>query len=266
MSDHTHNLLSEQTLSQYRSHLDDNSPFPLYYQVALVLQSYIEEAGLSPGAAFFSEEEISLQLNISRPTANRAIKELLSKGYLSRSRGQRAVVESIHSLPLVHMGQLLNVTEMLSRMGQEGEVQLLERDLIQPPEYTASALNLTSNAKAIHMKRLRVVNTSPVLVVDSYLPSPRFDRLLEIDEGAFQADLYTIMEQEVGAVAARAERDVWASHASRDDATLLSIPVWEPCLRIRSVTYSSENKPLLTCDTRLNAMRCTLRSSLNRSV
>jgi len=266
MSDHTSNLLSEQTLSQYRSHLEDNSPLPLYYQVTLVLQSYIEEAGLSPGTAFFSEEEIALQLGISRPTANRAVKELLSKGYLSRSRGQRAVVESIHSLPLVHMGELLNVTEMLSQMRLKGEVQLLERGLIQPPEYVARALNLTSNAKAFHMKRLRLVESERVLVVDSYLPSPRFDRLLEIDESAFQADLYTIMEQEAGAVAARAERDVWASRASRDDASLLSIPVWEPCLRIRSVTYSSENKPLLTCDTRLNAMRCTLRSSLNKSV
>jgi len=265
MKGHDDTFTSLSELTKYKRELQEDSPLAIYYQVALVLQDYLEIHMPSLGTPFFSEKEVADALGSSRPTASRAIRDLISKGYLTRERGQRAVVADLHSVSLLHMGELLNLSEMLDEIGVDYETRLLDRELLdEPPDYVRQALRLGDGEKTIILKRLRFVREKPAIVIWSYLAHPRFAALLDCATEQFEKDIYDLMEEMTDVVAVRVERDAWASRAPNEMASLLEVPSWEPCLRIRSVTYDKNDHPILLCTSWLNGLSCSLRSSLQR--
>lgn len=72
--------------------LDHNSPVPLYYQAARLLEEAIEDGRLPRGSKLESELDLASQLRISRPTMRAAIKLLVDKGLLVRRRGIGTIV------------------------------------------------------------------------------------------------------------------------------------------------------------------------------
>ena len=75
---------AEQLLTRFaertRIELVGNSQIPLYYQLARVLQKFIQDDLLEAGDRFPSEEVLGTCFGVSRPTVNKAIQELLTDG------------------------------------------------------------------------------------------------------------------------------------------------------------------------------------------
>ncbi len=154
-------------LESYRKFLSEESPLPLYYQVAYLLEHYIEEIELQDGNAFFSEEHVAMALNVSRPTVNRAIKMLINKGYLERLRGRGTTVRKAGKVPIALMSELISYGQMLSRMGMDFRTVLIDRMVVTPSAQIAAKLNLHSGEKVIRLKRLREAQKEPLLVQGS---------------------------------------------------------------------------------------------------
>ena len=93
-------------LTGYKDYLIE-SDLPLYYQVAYVLEHFLASNMAKPGSRFFSEEEISSQLEVSRPTVNRAINILIKNDYLKRVRGKGTIVKKLKDVSLVLMSTLV---------------------------------------------------------------------------------------------------------------------------------------------------------------
>ena len=102
-------------LSQYRPYIIE-SDLPLYYQVAYVLEHFLASKVLKPGSRFFSEEEISSQLEVSRPTGNRAINILIKNDSLKRIRGKGTIVKKLEGVSLVYMNTLMSFGEMVNKL------------------------------------------------------------------------------------------------------------------------------------------------------
>lgn len=261
--DYKKTLLEE--LSKCKGLLSENGILPLYAQVELILQYFIENRFV-PGDPFFTEMEVASCLGVSRPTANRAIKGLIQKGFITRQRRRKAQVAPIHNVPLVFMSELLSFGEMLERMGKTYTTKLLARQCHKAGMTIAEKLGISSTESVIYLKRLRFVEGEPILVVESFLPYSRFKRLAELDPENFRTDLYKLLREVIGIQVSRAEREVWASRVSPEDAKLLGVPVWEPCLRLRGVTYDEQGDPVEFFDSRLKGTRCVLRSQLSQSL
>ena len=133
-----------------------------------------------PGSRFFSEEEISSQLEVSRPTVNRAINILIKNGYLKRIRGKGTIVQKLKGVSLVLMSTLLSFGEMVDKIGRNYRTDLLERTIEEPLASVSKALGIEPADRVIHLKRLRFIDDKPLIVVDSYLPFSRFSKLGEI--------------------------------------------------------------------------------------
>jgi len=248
-------LLEEQLLT--------SSPLPLYYQVALVLQDFIEIQRPPSGTPFFSDQEIAKALGVSRLTANRAVRALIERGCVSRQRGQRAQVCALHGLPILHMGELMSIGQTVEQAGGQLDTELLHRQRLRVPHrYVEQGLNLSADESVIRLRRTRSMEKQSVLLIESFLPSPQFDELLTCDQDVFREDLYSVMEWLAGVRPARVEREVWASRASVCIADTLHLLPWDPCLRIRSVSYDAGGSAVLMCDSWLNSLGCTLTSSL----
>jgi len=250
-------------LSKYGVLLSEDGALPLYAQVELILQHFIENR-FAPGDTFFSEMEVASCLGVSRPTVNRAIKGLIHKGFIAKQRGKKARVASIHTVPLVFMSELLSFGEMLERIGKAYITKLLDRQCHPAGVFVAEKLGIDPTDEVIYLKRLRFVEGEPILVVESYLSYSQFKPLAELGPEDFCTDLYKLLEQVAGTQVSRAEREVWASRVSPEDAKLLEVPVWEPCLRLRGVAYDDRGRPVEFFDSRLKGTRCVLRSQLAR--
>ena len=251
-------------LESYRKFLSEESPLPLYYQVAYLLEHYIEEIELQDGNAFFSEEHVAMALNVSRPTVNRAIKILISKGYLERLRGRGTTVRKAGKVPIALMSELISYGQMLSRMGMEFRTVLIDRKVVTPSAQIAAKLNLHSGEKVIRLKRLREAQKEPLMVVDSFLPYAKFAKLMDIEEKCYSSDLYQILWELFKEEIVKAKREVMASRMSLEDAQLLKVELWEPCLRMTGVASSSAGSRVEVFDSRLIGNKCVFISTLER--
>ncbi len=249
-------------LAVYRTILKDDDALPLYYQVLFILKHIIDEGEVSPGDSFFSEQEIAMYLGISRPTVNKAMKALLDEDYIERHRGKRAVVKGRHDVPLVFMEQLLSFGEMVGQLGIEHRTELINREIRPAPQGAVAALRLEPGDKALWLRRLRFLRGEPLLVVDSYLPYPVFSAIAELPPDAFAEDLTHLIEMHCGIRVVGAHREVHAISISLQDAELLHVQTWEPCLRLVGSSYSTGDVPVEYFDSRLRGDRCILRSTL----
>jgi len=250
-------------LTEYKSYLTE-SDLPLYYQVAYVLENFLTTNILKPGSRFFSEEEISSQLEVSRPTVNRAINILIKNNYLKRVRGKGTIVQELKGVSLVLMSSLLSFGEMIDKIGLRYRTRMLDRNQQNSSVSISSALGIDPGDAVIHLKRLRFIDDKPLIVVDSYLPFSRFSKLLEINENRFVTDLYSLMREYFNLEIVRAEREVMASRMSLIDAKLLQVELWEPCFRMKGVAYDADGQAVENFDARISGTNCVLKSSIER--
>ena len=250
-------------LTAYKEYLTE-SDLPLYYQVAYILENFLTSNMIEPGSRFLSEEEISSQLEVSRPTVNRAINILIKNDYLKRVRGKGTIVQKLKGVSLVLMSTLLSFGEMIDKIGLRYRTRLLDRNQQNSSVSVSNALEIDPGDSVIHLKRLRFIDDKPLIVVDSYLPFSRFSKLLEIDEDRFVTDLYSLMREYFNLEIVRAEREVMASRMSLMDAQLLQVELWEPCFRMKGVAYDSDGHAVENFDARLSGTNCLLKSSIER--
>lgn len=250
-------------LTAYKTYLTE-SDLPLYYQVAYVLENFLTTNILKPGSRFFSEEEISSQLEVSRPTINRAINILIKDGYLKRVRGKGTIVQKLKGVSLVLMSSLLSFGEMVEKIGLGYHTDLLERNQENSLAAVSNALGMDPSGSVVYLKRLRFIDQKPQIVIDSYLPFSRFSKLLEIDEDRFATDLYGLLREYFNLEIVRAEREVMADRMSLMDAKLLQVELWEPCFRMKGIAYDADGQAVENFDARISGTDCVLKSSIER--
>jgi GntR family transcriptional regulator len=258
------NYSCKEDIESYRKFLSEESPLPLYYQVAFLLEHYIEKRELQDGNAFFSEEYTAMALNVSRPTVNRAIKMLIKKGVLERLRGRGTIVRKAGKVPIALMSELISYGQMLSRMRMEFRTELIDRKIMTPSVQLAAKLNLHSGEKVIRLKRLREAQKEPLMIVDSFLPYSRFAKLMDIEEKSYSKDLYRLLWELFNEEIVKAKREVTANRMSLEDAKLLKVELWEPCLRMTGVASSFTGSQVEVFDSRLIGNRCVFISTLER--
>ncbi len=252
-------------LSQSRHMIDERNALPLYHQVKQVLIDYICDGILPADSDFFSEEEIAESLAVSRPTAGRAMKELISDGYIRRERGKRAIVQACPSLPLVFMAELLSFGQMLTRVGKAYRTSLISREVLRVRGDMRKTLG-TDEDEVVYLRRLRFVDEKPILFVNSYLPKSRFGGLMDLDSSAFSTDLYLLLEERFGVSVRYAKREVMAVRSGIDETKMLGIPLWDPCLRLSGSSYDDKDQPVEWFRSYLKASRGVLKSHVRRDV
>lgn len=71
---------------------DKNKIIPLYYQVSQMLEEIIKKGEIKPGEKLPPEEVLADELEVSRPTINKAISLLVRKSLVFQERGKGTFV------------------------------------------------------------------------------------------------------------------------------------------------------------------------------
>ncbi|MFD4264268.1 GntR family transcriptional regulator [Rhodococcus sp. NPDC058481] len=214
--------------------LDRSSPVPLYFQLAQAIEGAILGGDLGPGDRFENELDLAKRLNLSRPTARRAIAELVDKGLLVRKRG---VGTQVVQGPVHRPVELTSLFDDLARAGQNPTTTLLEYRVGAPTEDLARELNLDRDEEVATIRRLRLSNGEPLALMTNHLPAVLAPGSDELETHGLYQSLRTR-----GVHIRLARQRIGAKAADREEAALLGEKVRAPLLTMNRTAFDDEGR------------------------
>jgi DNA-binding GntR family transcriptional regulator len=220
--------------------LDHNSPVPLYYQAARVLEQAIEAGRLPRGSKLESELDLAEQLGISRPTMRAAMKQLVDKGLLIRRRGIGTIVAP---KPVRRAVTLTSLYDDLKDAGRKPKTRVLTLEGAPCPPEIAEHLGLEPGATVLRFDRLRAAKSgayAPIALMHNVVPGG----LLEIEkEDLERTGLYELFRKS-GISPHIATQQIRARKADSEEAELLEIGPGDPLLTMVRIAYDTNGNPI----------------------
>jgi len=206
-------------LEELKDKIDKSSIVPYYYQLQEVLENLIEQGIYKPDQKLPSENELKEFLGISRTTAQRALRHLVTRGLAYRIQGKGTFVAN-KSITYSIVASLSFSAEMIG-LNKKVRSKLICADEIQAHRLIAKMLNADKCTKFYSIQRLRYVDEVPMSLQTSYLPVALVPGLIEKN---FEEDsLFTTIKNEYGLEIGTANETLQAVKATKYEANLLDI-------------------------------------------
>ncbi|GAB3625374.1 histidine utilization repressor [Pandoraea terrae] len=212
----------------------EGMPVPRYLRVKQMISQQILTGAWPPHHRVPSENELVEELQVSRMTINRALRELTAEGLLVRMQGVGTFVAE----PKMHSALFAvnNIAEEIAVRGyrHRSEVVLLRQEPASPER--ALAMNLHEGEPVFHSLIVHYQDDVPMQIEDRFVNAPLAPQYLEQDFTTHTPYSYL---QRVSPLTA-GEHVVEAVLGTADECHLLKIPRGEPCLLIRRRTWSGK--------------------------
>lgn len=220
--------------------LDRRSAVPLYYQIYQHLLEQIHSGTLQPGQPIPSEPEIASSLGVSRMTARQAVKTLCDAGVAYSQRGLGTFVSGIKQEKT--STELLSFTQETKARGGRPASRVLAFEDVPADLEVARSLHLTAKATVVRLKRVRMADSVPMSIEESFLSAKLFPRLLEIFDP--RMSLYQVLAERYGIRMAAADEMAEASLARPEEARLLRIKKDSPVFVLTRISYDKSGQPV----------------------
>jgi GntR family transcriptional regulator len=221
--------------------IDKTNPLPYYIQLKEILRQLIEGGQFKTGERLPGEPELCRTYQISRTVVRQALKEMTYEGLVVREKGRGTFVAE----PKINESLIQRLTgfyEDMSLRGYPPVSQVLKQVKTAASRKVAGLLGLAEGASVLEIQRLRFVKGEPITLVTTYLPFELCPALLQAD--LTHRSLYQFIEEECGVFIARGRRTLEAAPASEVEADLLGLEKGAPLIRLESVSYTAEGRPV----------------------
>jgi GntR family transcriptional regulator, histidine utilization repressor len=205
---------------------------PLYEAVKQHVLEHIRDGRWQPGDKIPSENELVRDLSVSRMTANRALKELSSEGYLLREHGRGTFVapRRVRGHPL----EVRSIAEDIRARGELYSMKLLCREEIEGSAEVLEQMKLSPRSKLIHLKLVHKADGIPLQLEDRYVRSSLAPELLTLDFSVISPTEYLLNKVPLH----QAEHIVRADIPSKSTAAALEMSEQDAVLIIHRRTFS----------------------------
>jgi GntR family transcriptional regulator len=222
--------------------IDRASSIPLYVQLRDALQDQIDQGAWVPGDQLPGEQELCEVSGVSRTVVRQALQELSFQGSIVRHRGRGTFVAEpkISSTSLVH--SLMGFHEDMVERGLDLRNEILEKVMLPASSKIAHYLELEALAPIVKLERLRYVEAEPIVHVTSYLPYDLCPTIMSADLSA--QSLYAFLDEQCELRVARGRRRIEAVAVNEPEARLLQIDTGAPVIRMESVSYMQDGRPI----------------------
>jgi len=138
-----------------------------YLQVKHFVLERISAGALRAGQRVPSENELVRELDVSRMTANRALRELAADGVLIRVAGVGTFVaeQRVHAHPL----EVRNIADEIRARGHEHFAKVATLDSVSAPRELAERCGVSPGAKLDHSLVIHFEDGLPLQVEDRYV-------------------------------------------------------------------------------------------------
>ncbi|WP_251839304.1 GntR family transcriptional regulator [Oceanitalea stevensii] len=197
-------------------HLDRASPVPLYHQISSVVQEAIVSGELPPHTRIENELALADRLQVSRPTARRALQELVDKGMLVRKRG---VGTEVAPELIRRSVELTSLHDDLAAAGREPRTEVLEHELRPADDEIAGRLQIEVGTDVVVVRRLRYADGEPLALMTNYVRAELAPSRADLE----RAGLYAAL-RERGVRLRLAHQTIGARQATAAEARTLMEP------------------------------------------
>lgn len=210
---------------------------PRYQQVKNLIIERISKGDLKPSDRVPSEHELVEAMNVSRMTANRALRELNDEGWVERVAGRGTFVANRRARS--HVLEVRNIADEIARRGHEHTATVLKRSRQHARGRVAKALHVEQGTDVFHLLIVHHENDAPVQVEDRHVVADFAPDCLAQDFTAVTPSAY------LSSVAplAEAEQVVRAQMPNAAARKRLAMEAGEPLLVVLRRTWS-EGRPV----------------------
>ncbi|MDL2402019.1 histidine utilization repressor [Rhizobium mayense] len=213
--------------------LAENDTGPLYAGVKQMILDRIQSGEWPPKHRVPSENELVVELGVSKMTANRALRELANEGELVRIQGVGSFVAERKGYSALF--EVRNIADEIAERGHvhEASVVVLARETASPE--VADALELEIGGAVFHSLIVHSENGVPVQIEDRFVHPEAAPEYLEQDFTTLTPNAYLT----AAAPLSGSEHIVEAAMPQPWECKLLTVLKTEPCLTIRRRTWSA---------------------------
>lgn len=209
-----------------------NALKPRYQQLKDLIIDRISAGELRPSDRVPSENELVETMNVSRMTANRALRELNDEGYVERVAGRGTFVSDFRSQS--HLLEVQNIADEIRGRGHTHSSVVVRQSCQHARGEIAKALHVDQGTDVFHLLLVHYENGTPVQVEDrhvlaSFAPECLEQDLAVVTPSAYLTSIAPLQE---------AEQVVRAAMPNAAVRQHLGIPEGEPTLVVIRRTWS----------------------------
>ncbi len=156
-----------------------NTGKPRYQQLKDLIIGRISSGELRPADRVPSENELVESMNVSRMTANRALRELHDEGYVERIAGRGTFVSDFRSQS--HLLEVKSIADEIAGRGHTHTSEVVRQSRQHARGEVARALHVEQGNDVFHLLLVHYENGAPVQVEDRHVLASFAPRCLEQD-------------------------------------------------------------------------------------
>jgi GntR family histidine utilization transcriptional repressor len=205
---------------------------PRYQQLKEMIIERISSGDLKPLDRVPSENELVASMNVSRMTANRALRELNDEGYVERIAGRGTFVADLRARS--HALEVHNIADEIAQRGHVHSSKVLRASRQRARGEMARALHVAQGTDVFHLLLVHFENKVPVQLEDRHVLASFAPDCLQQDFSRITPSAYLTGISPL----AEAEQIVRASNPNAAVRQQLQMGKTEPCLVVLRRTWS----------------------------
>lgn len=222
--------------------INRDKPQKLYIQVFEILKKKIESGEWGVGSQIPIEEDLCKIYEVSKATIRLAVLELVRQGYLVRQQGKGTFV----CKRVIPEGLTMSTSfkELMLEAGVAFSTQVLAQTVIMPTDDLDIKLEIHDDKHIIYIKRLRIIDSEPVVLQETYIPHHICPSLL--NEDIADHSILELFEKKYDIPITSVKGYIEVVYAKEDESMLLGLPDNSPALLLEQHFYSGDTQIMYT--------------------
>jgi GntR family transcriptional regulator len=209
-------------------------------KVSAWLVEAIEIGRFKTGERLPSVEQLAHELNVGNSSVREALRQLQALGRVDLKHG----VGTFVSTPKLQLGSFLtSFSDAVRLRGMVPGSVVLQRDVITPTAQIRERLKLAPDEKVNYLLRLRLADSVPLAIENTYTSFKQFPDLLK-GSWSLETSLYQLFQQKYGVQVYYAEQTISATLITAEQSQLLQVEKGSPGIAITNLTYDADGKPI----------------------
>ena len=157
---------------------------PLYIQIKNHIKGQLENKIYDVGDILPTESDYQKQFGVSRITVRNAINELVTEGYLTRTRGKGTTVSFKKLNEIICRGS--NFTEEMKQFGLKAFTWAVSVSIIKSDSLISEKLGIPKGEHALKVERLRGTEEYPIVYFETYFS---MEKNMPIDKDMYKGSI-----------------------------------------------------------------------------
>ena len=216
---------------------------PIYQQLHDILKDLILSEQYSPGDKFMTERTICEHYDVSRATANKALSNLVSEGFLKFKKGVGTFVQE-KPADEGPVKSLTSFTENALSSGMQPSTQVLHFERLHSSKVDPQireGLMLKEDEDLYRIKRLRRADGVPMILEERYIITRYCPDLFE---HSLKGSLYSIFVNKYSLIIESTDERIKAIILDDEIADILEVESGQAGFLVRAIGYMENHKPL----------------------